>query len=321
MSNSSQLALSEQSKNNYLRGLAIVAVITIHLLASFDNIYRLTNHNWYIFTVIDQLSRFSVPLFVTLSGYGFWEKYLHTNLRVWNFIYRQASKLLPLYLLASLVSYIVFLIIPTWRVASTPSSFLVQIMTGRADYQLYFVPMIFQLYLLFPLLRKLVQKYPWSSLISAGVFELSLYYIFTMQDLPQQLSKYLASDQQQYVWFFTWIFYFILGMHLARIVAWIRYSAIRVFALFVTTTLSLILVSSNAISNLSSGLDPIIALRFTRIDILIYATFTIMSLFVLSSLIQNRAKSVTHKFIKIGTVSYPIYLFHTLVLRLIFAFA
>ena len=321
MSNSSLTTLSESSKNSFLRGLAISAVVAIHFLASFDNIYRLSNHNWYIFTSIDQLSRFSVPLFVALSGYGFWEKYLHANLRVWNFIYGQASKLLPIYLLASLTSYIVFLIIPTWRVASTPSSFLLQIMTGRADYQLYFIPMIFQLYLLFPLLRKLVQKFPWSSLLFAGVFELGLYYVLTVQDLPATISKYLVSDQQQYLWFFTWIFYFILGMHMGKIVTWFRHSLVRKLVLFITTTGSLLFVVSNAISQMSFGLDPIIALRFTRIDVLIYATFTIMSLFVLSSLLQNRAKSITHNLIKIGSVSYPVYLFHTLVLRLIFAFA
>lgn len=294
--------------STYLRGIAILAVLAIHVLAGIPGIHRPDFSHWQLFTIIDQLARFCVPLFVALSGFGFWEKYQDKDLKFWSFIKRQGNKLLPLYLLVSVLSYIIFFFIPTWRVVGTPDSFLVQLISGRSDYHLYFVPMIFQFYLLFPFLNSVVKRYRWSSLIVSAIFQLGLYLILSQSVLPEAISKYLGTDQQQYFWFFSWIFYFVLGMHLSSIVSWLKSSRASQYLLLTVTLISSFLLIRDATTHIYLGIDPIIALRFTRPIVLLYTTSVILSLFTFIKASSSR----------LGSLSYPIYLFHTLILRLIF---
>ncbi len=296
----------DQQVNNFLRGLAILAVVIIHTQGSVHGGFWIGSPTWRIFSFTDQLSRMCVPLFVALSGYGFWQKYQGRELKAWEFIWRQATKLLPMYLVASVITYGILYYF-YYRHASGPlPSLWLQIVTGQADYQMYFVPMIFQLYLLFPWLRILVQKFRWSSLALAGLFQGVLY----------SFSTHLGSDQQQYVWFFTWIFYFILGMHLSAIGSWFASSLRRTWALVAVAVTTWVIISFSAMSQMTRGVDPIVALRFTRVELLLYAGLAICALFVLTA----RAKSFAKPLIATGRVSYYLYLYHTLALRAIFAF-
>lgn len=286
--------------NNLLRGIAIIAVVTIHFFAGFPGIYSASSPNSWLYVAIDQLSRFSVPLFIALSGYGFWHKFQDKPISYFSYIKRQATKLLPLYLVVSIISYTIFIFIPHWRVAGTPDSLAIQLITGRADYHLYFVPMIFQFYILFPLLRAIVRKFRWSSLIISAIFQLFLY------QLLSNPPSFLATDQQQYIWFFSWIFYFILGMHLSSITRSPK----------ITTFITAIILISSSISLIKQGIDPIVALRFTSIPVFLFATTTILTL--TTSVPKLKSNKLTNIIAKIGASSYPIYLFHTLILRTFF---
>jgi probable poly-beta-1,6-N-acetyl-D-glucosamine export protein len=307
----------DQYAGSLLRGVAILAVIVIHLLSSLPHRYSQSTDGWRVYVAIDQLARFCVPLFVALSGYGFWEKYATASLQIWPFLKRQISKLLPLYLIASCVYYTVFLLKPEWSDPSVTRSLPLQILTGRADYQLYFVPMIFQFYLLFPILRKLVQKFRWTSLLAAGIFQLTFYYLLSTQSLPSFLLNFFSNDQKTYVWFFTWIFYFILGMHIKDIITWVKQYILHFYVLTLAVIVSYAIDYENAISQLLSGIDPLVALQSTRIQMMIYATFVTIFLFAVSSMMSKRGKDITSWVAKVGDSSYPIYLFHTLILRVL----
>jgi surface polysaccharide O-acyltransferase-like enzyme len=310
----------DQYVNSFLRGLAILAVVIIHTQGSVHGGFWIGSPTWRVFTFTDQLSRMCVPLFVALSGYGFWQKYQGVELKPWEFIKRQAEKLLPMYIAASVIAYGILYYF-YYRHASGPlPSLWLQTLTGEADYQMYFVPMIFQLYLLFPWLRLLVQKFRWSSLIVAGLFQGVLYYLYSTHSLPGVINNFLGSDQQEYVWFFTWIFYFILGMHLPDIITWFGSSLKRIWGLTVATTASWIGVSVMAMGHILGGLDPVEALRFTRVEMLVYASLMIVFLFVVSYRTSDRLQSLLRPFTYLGNYSYSIYLFHTMVLRTIFAF-
>lgn len=294
--------------SSILKGLAIVAVITIHTLSSLENIYTLTNPALYLAVSLDQMARFSVPLFVALSGYGFWQKYDGQSPSLGSFLLRQTSKLIPLYFIASLISYLTFYFIPAWRDPTVTQSFITQFLTGKADYHLYFVPMIFQLYLLFPILRHFVRKYRWTSLVLVGLLQIGIYHYLA--------SSSLLSDQQTYTWFFTWIFYFILGMHLSDISSWLIAKLPRIMALISATVMSWAWASNLSFSSIQSGIDPIFATSFTRIETLSYASCAVITCFVLASL-RTRHTRLTRLLSKIGDISYPLYLFHALALRLL----
>ena len=294
--------------NNILRGLAILAVLAIHTLSSIHGDYYPSSGWSWIAVGLDQLSRFSVPLFVALSGYSFWQKYQGVPFHFWDFVKRQAGKLLPLYIGASLLFNLIFFFIPSWKALGDVGPLWLQLVRGSADYQLYFVPMIFELYLLFPLVKKLVEKLPWISLAVAFVFEWWLYAHATV----------LGNDQEQYRWFFTWIFYYVLGMHLPRIHRHLTQSSATRSSLYIATAVSFLFVATGAIQAVGSGVDPIIAMRFTEIGTLVYAGFAIVALFTLAHCIGEGSFKSWRPLVQLGIWSYPIYLFHTLLLRLVF---
>lgn len=306
-----------RDSDTFLRGLAICCVIIIHFLSSFKKSPFVSGAEHQIIAVtLDQLGRVSVPLFVALSGYGLMQKYQRTVFRWSEFLKKRVFQLLPLYVVWSAIYWLIFWFIPQWRPTADMKPFFGQLFFGNADYHLYFVPMIFQLYLLFPLLLIVVKKYPSVMLLLAGIFQFSLYWLIDSNAASQPGNTFFQSDQKQYLWAFSWIFYFVLGMCMASILKLIQRKQIITLLLYATLIGSACWVSFSAVQAINQGVDPLVALRFTRMPVLVYASSCIIFLFLL---VKNFT-SFSKLFLILGKHSYLIYLSHTLILRIIFTF-
>lgn len=85
----------------YLRALAVVAIVTIHATAlTYKDFGDIQLHNWWLANILNVFSRFSVPIFVMISGcvllgrdYGVRDFYIKRGLRLlpallfWSFFY------------------------------------------------------------------------------------------------------------------------------------------------------------------------------------------------------------------------------------------
>lgn len=302
-------------KSLMLRGLAILAVVCLHLLAYMKGIYS-SPQTWF-FVGLDQLGRFCVPLFVILSGYGLAQRYGdEKTINVKAFYKRRVWKLLPLYFLWCAVSYALFWWIPDWRVYQPLGSFVVELVTGKVDYQLYFVVLIFQLYLLFPFLMPLFKKWPTALLLGMGLFQLLLYLWYAGILAPGTLPVYFTSDTNQYVFFASWIGYFILGIWLAREVMyrWL------LKAMPLIATVSWVVAVATATFFIQNGTDPLMALRTTRWPVMFYASsFTITLMSFKSSVTQRSVPGPINRILTwLGKKSLLIFMAHTIALRILF---
>lgn len=314
--------------NNVLRGFAIIAVLTLHTISATRFSFHTDLPHWQVVVILDQFCRFCVPLFVALSGYSFWQKYQKQEMQWTRFLWSQSKKLLPWYILASAVFYLVFTFIPAWQSPGVTRSFIGQLWSGKADYHLYFVPMIFQLYLLFPVLYLVMKKlhqWSWVMVVIAGVFQVYLYLLYSSSTPSPFIAHNLFTDQQQYPWFFSWIFYFVLGMQLPRVVSWVEEHQSMMLGIAGGTLFSFIWICLAAVLQLQHGVDPIIALRFTRVPVLAYATMMIVLLITGGNILIHqpdgqKLSKQTWMLYWLGKFSYVLYLFHTLALRFIFAF-
>lgn len=302
-----------------LRGVAILTVVGVHFLAGLPAVSYTASQFQPITILMDQLSRISVPIFVAISGFGLTLKYQDQAFHWIEFWRRRVLKLLPLYVIWSLIFYLVFSYIPQWRAASVPQSFITQLLTGKADYQLYFVPMIFQLYLLFPLLLKLLAKKPTIILSLVFLFQIGVFAFYSLTADPDNYEQYLLSDQQQYVLSISWVFYFVLGMYLAKKQAFLRS---KKFFAWLALALGLVAVGWATVTGLqqiNGGLDPIIALRFTRWPILVYASSALVFLLIYRRATVGLPKMFKRPMLFLGQHAYGIYLSHTLFLRILFS--
>lgn len=296
-----------------LKALAIIAVILIHTTSlSFK---YLGNQNLPL--IFDQFLRFSVPLFVAVSGYLLAQKYLQATFTFQGFFKKRVLKLLPPYLMATAFIYF-YLHYLTQEPQQNFNIFQI-IFFGRADYHLYFVPMLFQLYLLFPLILYFYKKARKTTIIAALIIQIAVILISQLIQKHTVTVNFLWGDQQQYLFSLTWIFYFVIGSALFDL----NNSKPKIFKkLKVIAPLLLVsgfvLAAASAQQNFKTNNDLIRTTNFNRIPVLLYASGFITTALVWQDKILNLF-GITQKFlVSIGQKSYSIYLIHTVVIRFVY---
>jgi surface polysaccharide O-acyltransferase-like enzyme len=130
-----------------LRVIAILAVVLIHTTSRTleTTHFALNSAPWPLF--LNQISRFAVPLFFLMSGFVLELSYPP----VFNFLVylkKRFNRLLIPYVFWSAVYY--FFIYKQHAV-----TYLRSLLSGDASYQLYFIPSLLILYLIFPVIHRL----------------------------------------------------------------------------------------------------------------------------------------------------------------------
>ncbi len=128
-----------------LRALSTIAVILIHITGTI--LYNSNNKSLtYNFSlVLNQLTRFSVPAFIFLSGFGLALSYKRESKYLYYLIHR-LKKIIPDYLVWCII-YIFLIENPNL----TYNDKIHSIFDGTLYYHFYFVPIIIILYLIFPI--------------------------------------------------------------------------------------------------------------------------------------------------------------------------
>ncbi|WP_099947448.1 acyltransferase [Latilactobacillus sakei] len=190
--------MSEKVNWDKLKFISMLAVVIIHVSARFLLLQSDQLNYWALF--FNQISRFSVPVFLVASGYGLVVSGKDQQSYTF-FIIERAKKVLPMFLVASFFYYVMF-------AHNIHSIFTIRellvILTGRSYYHLYFIVILFMCYLLFPLMCKLVK---WNT-------NLTLLFAFGIQLVSQLLGMSQRIMITEYN-FLNWIFYFVLGIYLA----------------------------------------------------------------------------------------------------------
>jgi peptidoglycan/LPS O-acetylase OafA/YrhL len=308
-----------RSRNNFLKGLAIIAVVIIHFLAAFpDSLYLDSTFSWWSIP-LQQFLRFCVPVFIALSGFGLAKKYTGRTVSWREFISRRVIRLLPLYLLWSVILWLSFQVYPSWQIMP-PESLWKQLLRGSVDYQLYFVPLILQLYLLFLFLHRLSKHQLLLTLTFTGLIQGGLTLVSQSAVLdPLAWPTWLSNDQTLYRLGISWWFYLVLGVALARVP--LTKFAQKLCSLLggITLLIGLGWAILNSRSILADTGQVIGATGFLRLPIFFYSSGFIIWGLTRSSLktpaiLRTLYRSIT----KAGQHSYLIFLAHTLALRILF---
>ncbi len=305
------------------KALAIIAVVILHTLSLFDDSIYFNFPYKHLSISLNQSLRFSVPLFLSLSGFGLAKKYQHKTLAKKKFILARAKKILPLYFLWSLLLFVLLNLSRTWS-SGIEAGFIQSLILGQADYHFYFIFLIFQFYFLFsifgsktassPLLKRLIGL---SAIIQFGWFLLLRYLI--VKQIP--IGRYLISDQIQYRLIINWIFYFFFGVFLAQT---------NLKPLKTNPKASLILIAACIASLFWSIYDShlllartgdiVFATSFIRIPVFLYSISFTSIIIIYGKSLFSKKLFLSKILSKVGQYSYIIYLSHTLILRIIEGF-
>jgi surface polysaccharide O-acyltransferase-like enzyme len=280
-----------------LRSVATLTVIGIHVTAA------------YVYTSVwgclaNQFARFAVPLFIIMSGFLLFNADLHQHsFSTQGFYRKRFRKILWPYFIWSLFYCCLTGLMGADRLA-TLLRLPLQLIWGTAYYHLYFVVIVIQLYLLYPLLYRWLLRSPRLCMLAALILTFSCQTILNMQALgqlalPQQLNSFYL------VFFPVWIFFFVFGMAAAMYKkSWQQFFKSRRFLLALTWlgSFGLLLLDSYKHNNFGSSMRPTVIL------------YTLCSYFFFYSLALNYKGHLRKPINWIARQSFLIYLLHPFIL-------
>lgn len=209
---------------DYLRILATLAVVTIHVAGVGWYQSDVNGFEWGVFNFFDSIVRWGIPVFVMISGVLF----LKRDEVAYQYLFRK-------YILRMLLSFFVWSLIYylfSGQSVSTQLAALFQeeavycwksVIEGR--YHLWFIPMIAGIYLCLPMIKQMVnnEKVSRYYLVVSFVAWILLPQLATLANIwapPEVLviinALYRKLDGMQLGFVMNNIFYFILGYELSK---------------------------------------------------------------------------------------------------------
>jgi surface polysaccharide O-acyltransferase-like enzyme len=206
--------------SDLLRAIATTIVIGIHASHNWwFGVRDITTINLEIFidTIINQVGRFTVPIFVILSGFAIAKSEEKRPFDLKIFFQRRLLRIVPPYILFTLFNIIGQNQFQKADWLERGQQILNLLATGMGDYHLYFLGIIFQCYVLYPILRNIVFT-KWNlyilMLVTFALF--SLRWVSATFDLLVNISTLLPNGNHVVFW----LSYFQIGIWLAKDHGW-----------------------------------------------------------------------------------------------------
>lgn len=308
----------------YIRAICAFGIFLIHLSGAFavSSVYQ--SRTMYLGVFFNQFFRFGSPIFMMISGFVLFYNYRNFDEFAYKeFYYKKFKYILIPYLFWSIFYYVINhygnIIGGTDLLVFTKT-----IILGSAFPHLYFIFLIFQFYLLYPLFIKFFIK----TMKERPIFFYLTCLLLQSAILIYQYSFKVQSDNafitffNKYYWksVFAWFYYFltggILALHYKKLTAFIDKNILKLIPVYI---ISLILYLGEVYLNIwqKGGRDYYDKFGSIRPMTIIYATFTMIVLIKIAKRINNIKGGLKNIIKDIGTYSLGIYFLHPFVLEFI----
>lgn len=206
--------------SDLLRAIATTIVIGIHASHHWwFGVHDTTSISFEIFidTIINQVGRFTVPIFVILSGFALAKSEEKRPFDLQIFFQRRLWRILPPYVLFTLLNIIGQSQFQKADWLERGQQILHLLSTGMGDYHLYFLGIIFQCYILYPIIRGILfTKWNLYILMFITFALFSLRWVSATFDLLINITTFLPNGNHV----IYWLSYFQIGIWLAKDHGW-----------------------------------------------------------------------------------------------------
>jgi len=209
----------------FIRAIACLCIVMVHVTAGFY--YENDRTFSWLTQFFNQISRYGTPAFAIISGFLLYNQAIKRGFRFRKFLQSRFTKIIIPFLIWSFIYLLLKWRYNQFEFPAINSSqeikdFLYVFFTGKSNYHLYFIVIVVQFYLLFPLLQFIKSK---QTLILLTLISFFINYFFVEYkiDIGTGLFNQFINDR---VFIFHWIYYFLLGgllvYHWDRIMIWVK---------------------------------------------------------------------------------------------------
>lgn len=282
-----------------IKTLATLGVVIIHLSAKLQYSNIIERGLWLV--ILNQISRFSVPAFFIVSGILAVRSY--QRLKYKGFIKKRFCDILLPYIIWSLIG---LTFIPLHNEDVT----VIGVILGNGPFfQLYYLPLLFQMYLLLPIIDKFIK----SKKVIISLFVLWLISLLLIELI--NLNNNELPIWTLYNTFFIWIMYFVVGYYFGKNYESIRRKivSLRIMPIVMIFSVSVLLLMVDTIIGwkATGSIHGQVHEYFRPIIVII--TFSLMVF-----LIKVASKFKNEVITNISNRSFGIYLVHIAVIKLLY---
>ncbi len=197
-----------------LRAISIIAVIMIHVISSFRELYVVNNHfNYILFTTLRSLTSFAVPMFFMLTGI-----FLIKRKKQYSYI-DFVKKILKKFILPLLIVSIIYYLydcIASISVSFSIKELIINLYSNSIKYHLWYMYSIILIYFLIPFIRLGIKSFKQEELKKL------ILVLFLLTSIPATINQFLmyfglkTLDAISYPTFFSSINYLLFGYYLYK---------------------------------------------------------------------------------------------------------
>jgi len=282
-----------------MRGLAILAVIIIHVTAEATIAYPSDTTRFISYNIINSLAQFAVPVFLFISSVVLTWKQTKEEVPLSKFYTKRLKTVIVPYLVWSTFYFILKTVCFRGSTALSLNFIGRELVNGTAYYHLYFLLIVIQLYLFIPLVCTFIKKMKSLHMIVLTLFLQVLFYILNKAWI-YEIYPHPAN---------------LLGSYLSVFVVgcWIGANYQKVKAVFLKYkvhlwSLSLLVVICYVIINIKLRMNEPVGL------IVYYGAYHLFALFSSLSIWLFFVENQSSFFNIFGAQSFPMYLIHPLFL-------
>jgi surface polysaccharide O-acyltransferase-like enzyme len=276
-----------------LRAIAIIGVLAIHCtFLGFQ--FEFNSFDFNITVLWKNFINFSVPLFISLSGFFSANKNVETKENYLLFIKKQIPRVLIPYIIWS----ILYLGLSAYFGGAPFNELFVRFITFQSSPEFYFILLIIQYYLLLPVLKKLASSK--GLYLSLAISLISCVIIFKLR----YFNDYLVLQILYTGLFPIWLIFFVFGLYIRNNQIKLNNKLIIVLA-FIFYVLSIV---ETLFSHLYFNIEILFAATSVKVSSFLFSLLILMYAFKNISMKENKILQYT------GEVSFGIFLSHPLFL-------
>ncbi len=288
------------------RGFAIIGVLMIHGTSKALSEISEDSSFYIIYLILNRIGHFSVPTFVLLSGLVLSYRYFETlNFKESVSFFRKRFQYVAVpYMIWTAFYYVFNLLLYGGSLLELSTyQFLYKLATGSAGYHLYFMVLIVQYYLIFPLMIQLGRKFTDNGMV------LLLILSFVIQIITALANNHFQWISDKSILFTTYLVAFSIGAYIGANYSSSVQRIHKRKPLFLTL---MILLMAGHVLNSTLGLSGGI---LKEIIVQSYSIITALSLIILGRfLLAKNFDSVANLMKTYGICAFGIYLIHPAVL-------